>query len=208
MAVETATRPTASVPPSTHHDRPALADPGALGLSAFALTTMVASFANAGLLPNAAAAALGVALFYGGVGQALAGLWSFRQGNTFGSLSFTSFGGFWLAYWWIQTNPDLARAAAGAGLGLFMICWAVVAAMLMVVSVRLSGLLIILFAWLALTLLLLGLGALIGITWIGQAGGWAGIATALIAWYGSFASVVNATWQRAVVPIGEIRIGS
>lgn len=208
MAAESATRATASVPPSTRHVRPALADPGALGLSAFALTTMVASFANAGLLPGAAAAALGVALFYGGVGQALAGLWSFRQGNTFGSLSFTSFGGFWLAYWWIQTNPDLARAAAGAGLGLFMICWAVVAAMLMVVSVRLSGLLIVLFAWLALTLLLLGLGALTGITWIGQAGGWAGIATAVIAWYGSFASVINATWQCAVVPTGEIHIGS
>src|SRR5690348_13979824 len=41
------------------------ADPGPLGLAAFALTTFVLSFANAGLIPGAGAAVLGLAAFYG-----------------------------------------------------------------------------------------------------------------------------------------------
>ncbi|WP_418516286.1 acetate uptake transporter [Curtobacterium flaccumfaciens pv. flaccumfaciens] len=194
-------RPTAS---PRHPVVKAFADPAALGLGAFALTTFMASFANAGILSGAAAATLGLALFYGGLGQVLAGMWEFAQGNTFGALSFTSFGAFWLAYWWLQTNPELLRAAGGAGVGLFMICWAVLAAFLTVSTLRISWTLFALFALLALTLLGLGIGALTSVTWISYAGGYIGIATGLVAWYGSFASVVNATWRRNVIPTGEI----
>lgn len=194
-------RPTAS----PHHPVvKAFADPAALGLGAFALTTFLASFANAGLISGAAAATLGLALFYGGLGQVLAGLWEFAQGNTFGALSFTSFGAFWLAYWWLQTNPDLLHAAGGTGVGLFMICFAVLAAFLTVSTLRISWTLFALFALLALTLLGLGVGALTSATWISYAGGYIGIVTGLVAWYGSFASVVNATWRRNVIPTGEI----
>jgi hypothetical protein len=32
-------------------------------------------------------------------------------------------------------------------------------------------------------------------------GGYLGILTAVLAWYGSFATVINATWKRVVLPV-------
>src|SRR6266700_5458994 len=78
---------------------PAVANPGPLGLCGFALTTFVLSSINAGLIPGADAAkmVIGLAFFYGGLAQLLAGMWEFRLGNTFGGTAFSSYGAFWLA---------------------------------------------------------------------------------------------------------------
>src|SRR3954470_22413868 len=76
-----------------------IADPGPLGLAAFALTTFVLSMFNAGLVGSAGEpVVLGVALAYGGLAQLLAGMWEFRTGNTFGAVAFTSYGAFWLSF--------------------------------------------------------------------------------------------------------------
>ena len=62
-----AASPTAPAPASR------IADPGPLGLAAFALTTFILSTFNAGLLPKSAEVViLGVALFYGGLTQLFA----------------------------------------------------------------------------------------------------------------------------------------
>src|SRR5215467_12475260 len=73
-----------------------IANPGPLGLSAFALTTFVLSTANAGLYTGASGV-VGLALFYGGLAQLVAGIMEFRTGNTFGATAFCSYGAFWLA---------------------------------------------------------------------------------------------------------------
>src|SRR4030081_1482033 len=76
----------------------AVANPGPLGLCAFALTTFVLSSINAGWFPAAATTIIvAPALFYGGLAQILAGMWEFKTGNTFGATAFTSYGAFWLA---------------------------------------------------------------------------------------------------------------
>ena len=56
---------------------PAIADPGPLGLAAFAMTTFVLSVFNANIIgaPALVAVVLPLALFYGGVVQILAGMW-------------------------------------------------------------------------------------------------------------------------------------
>src|SRR3954464_11352104 len=78
----------------------AIADPAPLGLAAFALTTFVLSFFNAGLVDSAGEPIVfGLALAYGGLAQLLAGMWEFRTGNTFGATAFTSYGAFWLSFW-------------------------------------------------------------------------------------------------------------
>ncbi|CAJ0839871.1 16685_t:CDS:2 [Entrophospora sp. SA101] len=41
---------------------------------------------------------VGLALFYGGLVQLLAGMWEFKTGNTFGATAFSSYGGFWLSF--------------------------------------------------------------------------------------------------------------
>src|SRR5438045_3410703 len=78
---------------------PAVANPGPLGLCGFALTTFVLSSINAGWFPAGATnIVVGLALFYGGLAQLLAGMWEFRTGNTFGATAFTSYGAFWLSF--------------------------------------------------------------------------------------------------------------
>src|SRR3954468_23235977 len=77
-----------------------IADPAPLGLAAFALTTFVLSFFNAGIVSDAGEpVVLGLALAYGGLAQLLAGMWEFRNNNTFGATAFTSYGAFWLSFW-------------------------------------------------------------------------------------------------------------
>src|SRR5213083_1614478 len=73
----------------------AVADPAPLGLAAFALTTFLLSGHNATFIPDLIW--LGPALFYGGLAQLLAGMWEFRNRNTFGSTAFTTYGAFWLS---------------------------------------------------------------------------------------------------------------
>src|SRR4051812_22221045 len=101
-----------------------VADPGPLGLAAFALTTFVLSMFNSGILDaKGEPVVLGLALAYGGIAQLLAGMWEFRTGNTFGAVAFTSFGAFWLSFWaFVQfyaksRSADAAAKAGGAYLG-------------------------------------------------------------------------------------------
>ena len=75
------------------------ANPGPLGLAAFAATTFLLSMLNANLVNEAGgiAGVLAVALAYGGIVQVLAGMWEFRTGNTFGAVAFSSYGAFWIS---------------------------------------------------------------------------------------------------------------
>ena len=97
---------------------PAVANPAPLGLSAFALTTFVLSATNAGFLfPSGAFipggnVAIGLALFYGGLVQLVAGIQEFRQGNTFGATAFCSYAGFWMAFAVILLPPTGVLAVA------------------------------------------------------------------------------------------------
>ena len=66
-----------------------IADPGPLGLAAFALTTFVLSMFNSGLVSDKGEPIVfALALTYGGIAQFVAGLWESRPGNTFGAVAF------------------------------------------------------------------------------------------------------------------------
>jgi uncharacterized protein len=179
---------------------PPFADPGPLGLAAFALTTFVLSFANAGIVAGAGAAVLGLAMFYGGLGQLIAGVWEFANKNTFGATAFCSYGGFWLAFWYlVSTKGDVA--AGGGGVGLFLISFGIFTLYMTVASLRTNLALIAVFAALTLTFFALGIGAAAKSMAITHVGGYLGIITALLAWYASFAIVTNSTFRRVVLPL-------
>jgi succinate-acetate transporter protein len=82
---------------------PPFADPAALGLGAFAMTKVVLSVINAGLIPKTVEpVVLGLALFYGGMAQFAAGIWEFANRNVFGATAFCSYGAFWLSFWFLR----------------------------------------------------------------------------------------------------------
>ncbi|MDP9227280.1 MAG: acetate uptake transporter [Actinomycetota bacterium] len=181
-----------------------IADPAPLGLAAFALTTFVLSMVNAGLVDKTAEpVVLGLALAYGGTAQLLAGMWEFRNGNTFGATAFSSYGAFWISFWAFVTffAKDVPATEVGAAVGLYLIAWGIFTAYMFVASLRTTGAIALVFLLLAVTFLILGLGNAQGSDNIVKLGGYVGILTAFAAWYASFAGVTNSTFGKVVLPV-------
>jgi succinate-acetate transporter protein len=184
----------------------AIANPGPLGLSGFALTTFVLSIANAGLFPktNDSLVVLGLAVFYGGLAQLLAGMWEFRSGNTFGATAFTSYGAFWLSFAALFL-PGLGGAAAlisNNALGVYLIGWAIVTGLLMLGALRTNGATAAVFILLFLTFLLLGIGKWANASGWTHLGGWVGILTAIAAWYTALAGILaGVSGGRIALPV-------
>jgi uncharacterized protein len=181
-----------------------IADPAPLGLAAFALTTFFLSFVNAGLVPETVEPVVfGLALAYGGGAQLLAGMWEFAKGNTFGATAFSSYGAFWLSFWWLTAHLadyKIPASDVGKGVGLYLIAWGIFTAYMSVAATRVSGAVLAVFVLLTLTFLVLGVGDLTTTDGITKLGGWIGILTALAAWYASFAGVTAFTFKRPLVP--------
>lgn len=181
-----------------------IADPAPLGLAGFAMTTFVLSVFNANLLNKGLeTTVLPLALFYGGIAQLLAGMWEFRKGNTFGALAFTSFGAFWLSYYWFVHTIAAGLTPAGEvhkAVGLFLLSWTIFTAYMIIAAMRTSGAVLAVFVALFLALLFLTIGAFANKSGVTHVGGWLGLVTAMLAWYASFAGVTNSTWGRVVVP--------
>jgi succinate-acetate transporter protein len=175
---------------------PAVANPAPLGLSAFALTTFVLSAANAKLF-DGAGIVIGLALFYGGLAQFLAGMWEFRTGNTFGATAFSSYGAFWMA---VAATLQFNLIPNHAAFGFFLLGWTIFTVMLFLCTLRLSVGLMVLFGLLSVTFLLLALGEFGKGT--GQIGGYFGIATALVAWYNALAGLLVSVKAPFTLPVG------
>jgi uncharacterized protein len=186
----------------------ALADPGPLGLAAFALTTFVLSMFNSGLVSSGGEPVVfGLALAYGGLAQLLAGMWEFRTGNTFGAVAFTSYGAFWLSFWAFEQfyAADVPKADVGHAVGLYLIAWGIFTAYMFVASLRTTAAIAVVFALLALTFFALGIGQAGAHENVVKIGGWIGLATAAAAWYASFAAVVNSTFDRTLMPVVSLK---
>lgn len=178
---------------------PAVADPAPLGLSAFALTLFVLSFANAGLF-SGPKIVIGLALFYGGIVLLIVGLQGFRAGNTFGATAFSSYGGFWLAFGfslWQNLIPN------NTALGYFLLGWTIFTVLLFLYTLRTNIALIIVFGLLILTLIALTLHFL-GVANLLVIGGYLGILTALAAWYTALAGLLASGKAIFSLPVGPI----
>ena len=195
------------------------ADPGPLGLAGFAGTTFVLSMVNSGLVGDQTLVGggllplvAGLALVYGGVAQLVAGIWEFRTGNTFGAVAFCSFGAFWISFYFIvQAAGSVAKTELFSGLGLYLWMWGIFTAYMFIASLRTTGAIALVFLLLAITFIVLGIGnsSLAGGTAATNGtiklGGYLGLATAIAAWYASFAAVVNSTFGRAVAPVFPLK---
>lgn len=188
--------------------RSAIADPAPLGLGAFALTTFVLSVINTDLVDlTAVPVVFGLALAYGGLAQFIAGVWEFAKGNVFGATAFCSFGMFWVSYWYLTGHTDLTVIASlddtQNGIGLYLLAWGIFTLYMTVAATRVSLAVLGVFVLLTITFFILAIGWFNGESenWI-KLGGWFGIATALVAWYASWAGVTAYTFKRPVLPTG------
>jgi hypothetical protein len=179
-----------------------VADPGPLGLAAFALTTFLLSIVNARwTVGNSAGTAfLGYALAYGGIAQLLAGMWEFRNRNVFGATAFSSYGAFWIGLFvWIRTAP----AATGHDLGWILVAFAIFNLYMLLMATQVNMAVFAVFLTLQLTEIFLAIGNFTSSPGWTQFGGYIGILTALCAWYTSMAGVANGLNGKLRIPVGR-----
>ena len=196
---------------------PQVADPAPLGLAAFALTTFIFSLVNAGIIVQGENPSqqiinlyLPLALVYGGLAQLIAGLFEFRNQNTFGLTGFVSYGAFWIGLATMNIFArqfEIAPSQLATAQGWFFLGWAIFTAIMLIASFGLNAGLITTFVLLFATFVLLTIGDLSGgpeeAPGIIHLAGYVGIVTAIAAWYVAAADVINDTLGRTVLPVGE-----
>jgi len=194
----------------------AFGNPAPLGLSAFALTTFILSLINLNTRgvnePNLVVAS---AFAYGGLVQLLAGMWEMAVGNTFGATALSSFGGFWISFAIILTPGGFGIVTALGGgtssmfldsFGFLLMGWFIFTFLLLMCTLRSTVMFFLLFFWLDLAFLMLGIGYLKHEggkpnSSLIKAGGVFGILAAFWAWYNAFAGMADSSNSFFVVPV-------
>jgi succinate-acetate transporter protein len=191
-------------------DTKPFADPGPLGLGAFALTTFLLSAHNAfgaGSVPLLAF--FGFGLFYGGLAQFAAGMLEFRNKNVFGATAFSTYGAFWMglsAFVALILLGKVAAADVTPGLAWILLAFAIFNTYMLLWASRVNAAVFAVFLTLEITEILLFLGnfnkdaAGSGLVALG---GYMGLITAATAWYASAAGVVNGMSSHPVLPVGQ-----
>lgn len=176
-------------------------NPAPLGLAGFALTTWLLSMINAGWFTgDAMNMVLAVALAYGGTAQLIAGVMELPRGNTFGATAFCSYGAFW---WSFALFVLFLHDKVPAGfVGWYLFMWGVFTFYMWIGTFKSPRALQLIFLVLWITFFLLAAGEWTGSGMFHTAGGYAGLLTALLAFYLSAAEIINDNHKRTVLPIG------
>ncbi len=188
-----------------------IADPGPLGLAAFALTTFLLSAFNAHWMTAASGLAwLGYAFAYGGLCQLLAGMWEFRNRNVFGATAFSSYGGFWIGlglYFVLVGKALLVHLVTvplfNKDVGWILLAFAIFNTYMLLMSTQVNAAVFGVFLTLEITEIILFIGNFEGSSTTVKIGGYVGVLTAVVAWYTSAAGVANGMGGRLRLPVGR-----
>ncbi len=177
------------------------ANPAPLGLLGFGMTTILLNLHNAGIISlSSIIIAMGFAM--GGLAQVIAGIVGYKNGQTFCATAFTAYGLFWWSLILILVNPFTGMEAAdGAGMGFYLLLWAVFTAFMFVGTLKHDVASRLVFGSLAILFVLLSIGNFSGIAAVKTAAGWEGIVCGCFAVYSSLAQVLNGEYGRKVLPL-------
>ncbi|GHF32396.1 hypothetical protein FHX82_005134 [Amycolatopsis bartoniae] len=197
----------------THINLTPVAAPSILGLFGFAVSTFMVAANLAGWYGDSTTTPLILAPFaftFGGIAQFLAGMWSYRARDALATGIHGTWGAFWLAYGIYQLFVGLgglpgpsASPAAATAFGFWFIGLA---------AVTWTGVLAAAAENAAVMLVLLALAAgstLFAIALIGGYGtletiaAYFLLASAVLAWYTATAMVLEAAYERVVLPMGK-----
>ena len=204
MANSTSTSPRESISeklPAAH------VNPAPLAFGAFAGTTFILSWVNAGQISLAAlGGAMATAWIFGGVIQILVGFWHFRNNELFPAVTFASFGAFWVSFAFFGTFylSKIPLSAQGTATALFLFPWAVFSLYMLIGSLRVSIAVFVAFLLVEGTLIPLIIGQATGNLTDIHVGGWFGVALAIEVWYIAAAEVINHQFGRRFMPLGHL----
>lgn len=177
-----------------------LANPAPLGLMGFGMTTVLLNIHNAGFFPIGSMI-LAMGIFYGGLAQVIAGIMEFRKGNTFGTTAFTSYGLFWLTLVFILMVKEPGTPVTFLGWYLFM--WGLFTLFMWFGTFGKNRTIQFVFLSLTVLFMLLAVRDWTGNHEIGTLAGWEGIICGSSAIYLAMAEVLNESFGRTVLPIGD-----
>jgi len=181
------------------------ANPAPLGLMGFGMTTVLLNIHNAGFFPMDVMI-LAMGIFYGGLAQVIAGIMEFRKNNTFGLTAFTSYGLFWMTLVFIIIFKGDGVFNGDTGfMGWYLFMWGLFTAYMFVGTLKKNRALQTVFGSLTILFLLLAVRDWTGNTgWLADLAGWEGIFTGFSAIYLAAAEVLEDSFGRKLLPIGEV----
>ncbi|KLJ12920.1 hypothetical protein EMPG_12111 [Blastomyces silverae] len=214
----------ASIMPSPAERKPA--NPVPLGLLGFATTTFVLALYHCGAgLPDSNplggvgpdTAVFGLAVFFGGIAQIIAGIMAFTNGNTYGTTVHIAYGSFWLSYTMFLV-PSLGIKDAYGGdqraytfaLGIYLVFWGLLSLMFLVASLRTNYATLGVFGLLVPAFLCLALSNFLQTTSmdhairLNKAGGVFSFLCAAVAFYAGAAGLMLPETTFVHLPLGEI----
>lgn len=149
------------------------------------------------------------ALFYGGFTQIVAGFMEYKKNNAFAMSQFIMFGFFFLILTGTQIAQDVIPTfatkypATPVSMGYFFAMWAIIAAFMLLASLRLKGphMLQIIHLFLLILFILLSIGSFTSANWVMVLGGVVGAFDGICAIYMAVAEVINNVWGTTMLPI-------
>ncbi|MDR1993853.1 MAG: acetate uptake transporter [Nitrososphaerota archaeon] len=184
-----------------------IANAAPLGLFGFGLTTVLLNLYSVSLFPmDTLIYALGIV--YGGLAQVIVGIMEYKKGNTFGTVTFSSFGLFWWSLVGLLLLPKLAifnglTAPTNIAMAAFFFMWGLFTFAMFFGTLKANRVLRFVFASLFVLFFLLAIKEFMGNpVWFTQIVGIEGIICGVSALYLGTAEVLNETYQKIVLPIG------
>ncbi|AAM07358.1 TPA: hypothetical protein HA338_12340 [Methanosarcina acetivorans] len=181
------------------------ANPAPLGLMGFGMTTVLLNIHNAGFYPLGAVI-LSMGIFYGGLGQVIAGIEEWKKGNTFGATAFTSYGLFWLTLVVIVLLPKFGDNFAGLALtptdfAAYLFLWGLFTLYMFIGTLKATRALQVVFLSLTILFFLLAAGNYMGNPAIIKIAGYEGIFVGFSAIYAAMGQVLNEAYGKKIVPL-------
>ena len=182
------------------------ANPAPLGLLGFGMTTVLLNLHNAGLF-ELSSMILAMGIFYGGIGQVIAGIMEWKKNNTFGTTAFVSYGLFWLTLVGLIVMPKLGwtEPASNAAMVAYLVMWGIFTFGMLIGTLKLNRALQFVFASLTVLFFLLALGDATGSAAIKHFAGFEGIICGFSAIYTAIAQILNEVYKKTILPLGPVK---
>lgn len=144
----------------------------------------------------------GMMIFYGGLTQFIVGFIESRKGNTFGTVSFTSYGVFWLSFAFMNIAVNMGAIASDPAVkGMYFFGWFFLTLILFFGTLRTTRALQLVFGLLAVVFFGLMLGSFLESTGIIRATAAVGMFLGLWAIYTGLAETINETLEKDILPL-------
>lgn len=188
-----------------------LANPAPLGLLGFGMTTVLLNLHNAGLF-TLDTMILAMGLAYGGLAQIIVGIMEFKNGNSFGTVAFTSYGLFWwsLVGLWVLPKTSIfvgLVAPNGTAMAAYFFMWGLFTFAMFFGTLKANRAIQFVFMSLAILFFMLtvrelsGNPTLFGSVTFNTIAGIEGVICGLSAVYLAIAQVLNEAHAKTVLPI-------